>query len=150
MYQIKQFSRMTGVSIEAIRYYERIGVLAAPRRSENGYRKYTDEDIDRLRFIRRARQLDFTLDNITEILALREQGTQPCEYVQNLIHNKITEIQTRIQELEQLCDELTALDKVEQIRSNSPKSHCICHILEVDPKDQKDDANKIRHTLPLR
>lgn len=136
MYQIKQFSRMTGVSIEAIRYYERIGVLAAPNRSDNGYRRYTDEDIDRLRFIRRARQLDFTLDNITEILAIRDQGVQPCEYVQKLIRDKMSEVQTRIQELEQLRDELIALDEVGAASAPSTKSCSVCQILETDLNDK--------------
>ena len=133
MYRIKDLSQITGVSPQTIRYYERIGVLPHARRADNGYRSYTDEDVERLRFIRRARRLGFSLDNITEILAFREQNIPPCEYVQELIQAKITEIQTHIDELEQLRDELAALHEAGKRLTQDVQSGCYCQILETDP-----------------
>ena len=60
--KIGELSSQTGISTEAIRYYERIGLLPEPERAENGYRLYGEEDVERLRFIRSARSLDFSLD----------------------------------------------------------------------------------------
>ncbi len=136
MYRIKQLSQLTDFSPEAIRYYERIGVLEAPDRSSNGYRIYTNSDVEHLRFIRRARQLDFTLENITEILALRDRGQPPCPYVQQLLKRKIAEVQDRIRDLEQLRDELMELDQIGHHISLNEDAVCICQILETKRSQQ--------------
>jgi MerR family Zn(II)-responsive transcriptional regulator of zntA len=130
MYRIKQFSQKTGISPEAIRYYERRGILPAPTHALNGYRAYTEDDIERLNFVRRARQLDFSLDNIAEILAFRDRHTPPCSYVLDLIESKIAEVQARIRELEQLRDELTILRQAGQRLQQNTSDQSICQILE--------------------
>ncbi|MDQ7036837.1 MAG: heavy metal-responsive transcriptional regulator [Anaerolineae bacterium] len=121
-----------GVSPETIRHYERIGILPQAVRAENGYRIYSESDIEQLRFINRARQLHFTLDNIAEILAFREDGTLPCAYVQELITSKISEVETRIQELEMLRSELLELNKLPQELQINETTDCICQIIETD------------------
>ncbi len=135
MYRIKQVRQLTGISPETIRYYERIKMLPAPRRTPNGYRLYTADDVNRLRFIHRSRQLDLSLDNITEILSLRDGGKQPCEIVQSLIRAKIAEIQRRIDDLEQLRDELIALDKIGQTLPPAPLATCVCQIIETNLRE---------------
>ena len=131
MFHIKQFSQKTGVTPESIRYYERRGILPTTR-LQNGYRIYTEADVERLNFIRRARQLDFPLESVAEILALRDGGNIPCEYVQQLLKRKINEVQERIHDLEQLRDELTALDLIGQQTASMPTDGCICRILETN------------------
>jgi MerR family transcriptional regulator, copper efflux regulator len=129
---IQQFAKKIAVSPETIRHYERIGILPQATRAENGYRIYAEADIERLHFISRARQLDFTLDNIAEILAFREDGTPPCDYVQELITSKISEVEIRIQELEKLRAELIELNKPNQALQTEGTTASICHIIKTD------------------
>ena len=75
---IGQLSKATGVNIETIRYYERIGLLAAPARTRGGYRSYDDGDVSRLRFGRRARWLGFSIADIRALSALADQDGISC------------------------------------------------------------------------
>lgn len=88
MLQIGELSERVDVSAQTIRYYERIGVLPEPERAANDYRVYGEEDVSRLRFVRRARALNFSLDDIEEILDLRDQGAALCTSVKGLLENK--------------------------------------------------------------
>ena len=83
--RIKQFAQLTNLSPKTIRYYEDIGLLPPPHRSDNGYRDFDEADADRARFVAGARSLDFSLDDIEEILALREQRAAPCLVVLDLL-----------------------------------------------------------------
>lgn len=130
MYHIKQVSQITGVSTESIRYYERIGIMPPPRRADNKYRQYDDQAVQRLSFIRRARYFDFSLDHIREILTFRDKGIPPCDFVLDLVRQKTNDIQDRIRDLEQLRDELEALQKFEQSEPTNAKTECVCQILE--------------------
>lgn len=96
---IGELAEASGVPSKTIRFYEEAGVLPSPERADNGYRLYDREDIRRLRFVRNARSLDFSLDDLREILALRDQGEAPCRYVIQLLDKKSTEIEERIQQL---------------------------------------------------
>jgi DNA-binding transcriptional MerR regulator len=109
MFNIGELSKQTGVLCVTIRYYEQIGLLPQPERTENGYRIYDEEDIDRLQFIQRARAIEFGLDEIAEILALKECNQAPCDHVMAMMSQRIDEIQERICDLEKLHDELTLL-----------------------------------------
>ena len=138
MFRIGELSALAGVSARTIRYYEKIGLLPPARRADNGYRLYDEADMERLRFIRRARALDFALDDIKEILAFRERGEPPCRYVMDVMSARIEEITARIRDLERLRDELTTLVEAgrrlpEDLQMNS----CVCHLIEtggVEPR----------------
>ena len=80
MYRIGEVSAQTGQSTKTIRYYEEINLTPSAERTANGYRIYSEEDVDRLRFIRSARALDFSLEDIEEILAFRDREEPPCRY----------------------------------------------------------------------
>ena len=75
---IGELSRRTQCNIETIRYYERIGLLPKPRRIGGRYRRYDGEDVGRLRFIRRARELGFTLDEVRELMRLAATKRNEC------------------------------------------------------------------------
>ena len=75
---IGELSRRTGVNIETVRYYEKIGLMPAPARSEGGHRLYGRGHLLRLNFVRRARELGFTLNEIRDLLELAEQRYLPC------------------------------------------------------------------------
>jgi DNA-binding transcriptional MerR regulator len=131
MYSIGQLSQRTGVSSETIRYYERITLLSRPQRAENGYRQYGETDVERLQFIRRSRALDFTLDEIREILAFRERQEPPCRYVMSVMQERMEEIERRIQDLEKLRDEIKDLHEAgKQLPEDVQMKTCVCHLIQ--------------------
>jgi DNA-binding transcriptional MerR regulator len=133
MYRIGQASARAGLSTKTIRYYEEIGLIPPAKRTGNSYRIYTDIDVDRLRFIRSARALDFSLEDIEEILAFRDREEPPCSYVMELMENQINQISNRISELEQLRSELRRLVKVGHgLPEDIQMKTCICHALQAD------------------
>jgi DNA-binding transcriptional MerR regulator len=130
MYTIGELSQQTGVSREAIRYYERIELLPTPQRTSNGYRQYRNEDVERLKFIRRSRMLDFRIEEIHEILAFRERQEPPCQYVMNAMEQRVAEIETRIQDLVKLRDEIQTLHQAGcQLPEDVQMKTCVCHLI---------------------
>lgn len=129
---IKELARQAGVNAPTIRYYEEIGVLPAPSRAENGYRVYSGQDLERLRFVTRARSLDFSLEEIVEILGFRERGEAPCAYVIGQIAARITEVDHKIAELNRLKEELQQLQQqAEQLPlAEIEAKSCVCHLIE--------------------
>jgi DNA-binding transcriptional MerR regulator len=101
-----ELARLAGVSTDTLRHYERKGVLAAPRRSVNGYREYPAEALERVLMVRRALGVGFTLDELARILKERDRGGIPCRQVRELAAAKLVEIETRLSELEAVRDDL--------------------------------------------
>jgi DNA-binding transcriptional MerR regulator len=129
--QIGELARASGTPAKTIRFYEDAGVLPPPHRAENGYRLYGDEDIRRLRFVRNARSLDFSLADLQEILALRDRGEAPCRYVIRLLEEKAVEIEERIRQLGVLQEELQVLlERADSLPDDDIEmKHCICHLI---------------------
>jgi DNA-binding transcriptional MerR regulator len=90
-----------GVSTDTLRHYERVGVLAKPRRTASGYRQYPPEAVKRVRLVRRALEIGFTLEELAEILRVRDSGGAPCKQVRSLAAQKLNELGERINDL---CD----------------------------------------------
>lgn len=130
MLQIGELSKRTGVLSTTIRYYEQINLLPRPHRTESGYRIYDEGDVERLQFIKRARALDFALDEIAEILAFRERYEPPCQYVMKAMREKIDRIQEQIRDLERLGAELSALYEAgQQLPEDVLMRQCVCHLI---------------------
>lgn len=129
--QIGELAEASGVSTKAIRYYEEVGVIPPAERAENGYRLYGAEDVQRLRFIRSARNLDFSLDDLKEVLALRDQGEAPCSYVAQLLEQKSVEIAERIRQLQTLQQELQQLvaQAADLPDDDIEMKECVCHLI---------------------
>lgn len=108
---IGNLGKATGTKVETIRYYERIGLLAQPDRSEGNYRVYGRETLDRLSFIRRARALGFSLDQVRALLALAGDGNRDCATVDALAQEHLREVEEKIADLQALRRELSALVK---------------------------------------
>lgn len=107
--RIGELARRAGVNIQTVRYYERRGLLHDPRRRSAGYREYTDATLERLRFIKRAKELGFTLSEIGELLALRlDPGTTAAE-VKGRAKEKIVEIEGKLRDLERIRHALSHL-----------------------------------------
>ncbi len=131
MVSIGELSQQTGVSTQAIRYYEQIKLLPAPKRADNSYREYDDSDVERLQFVTRARQLDFALGDIAEILAFRDQNEPPCQYVMNVMAQQISAIEERIADLQRLRDELATLHRAGlTMPEDIEMKQCVCHLIK--------------------
>ncbi len=100
--QIGTLSERTGVHIETIRYYERIGVLPRPPRSAGGYRCYGSEDVKRLAFIRRLRELGFSLESVRALLDLAETPRSKCGEVRAMAAGHLTEVRAKIADLRRM------------------------------------------------
>lgn len=99
---IGKLSKRTDCNIETIRYYERIGILPAPPRSAGGFRLYSDDHLKRLMFVRRSRQLGFSLDEIRVLLELVDGGDCTCAEVKALTLNHVAEIRRKVTDLRKL------------------------------------------------
>jgi DNA-binding transcriptional MerR regulator len=129
--QINQLADLTGVSPKTIRYYESIGVLPEPHRSPNGYRDYDAADMERLKLVAGARRLEFSLDDITEILAMRDRGEAPCRVMLEKLAQKADEIAQRITELQQLEQDLRHLHELGKTfpTDDVDGKACVCHLV---------------------
>ena len=96
----------SGCHLETIRYYEREGLLPPPARAGNGYRRYTSDEVERLRFISRGRELGFNLDEIRSLLRLNDDPTMSCCDVDSIARTHLSDIGTRIAELQRMASEL--------------------------------------------
>ena len=96
---IGALSKHTGVNIESIRYYERIGILPAAPRSQGGHRLYPPDQVKRLRFIRRSRQLGFSLEEIRTLLRLVDGGDYTCAEVKVLTEEHLGSVRRKIADL---------------------------------------------------
>ena len=139
--QIGQLAKRVGVSVQTIRFYERRGLLPKPQRKDSGYRIYGEEDLRRLRFIRQAKALRFALEEIGELLRMREKGLSPCCDVIRIGERHLQEVARQIAELERFRDELTRAIK-QWKRSGKPQlpAGSICVLIErvMDTNRQKE------------
>ncbi len=123
---IGQVAREAGVGVETIRFYERKGLIEEPPRRESGYRQYPREAVSRIRFIRRAKELGFTLKEIDELLSLRASPKSRCGDVRERAEAKIDDIEQKIRALQRMK---TALEKLTAVCSGRG-SVTDCPVLE--------------------
>ncbi len=112
-----------GVTTKTIRFYESIGLLPDPPRTPSGYRDYAEGDSDRLTFIKTAQRLGLSLDEIREIIALRDRGQQPCGYVAQVLDRQVSQLDERIREMRRLRDELRAMQAM-ATDARDPGNYC--------------------------
>lgn len=124
---IGELAGRAGVNPKTIRFYEDAGVLPPPERTSSGYRRYGSDDLERLAFVRRAQQLDLRLEEITEILALRDRGQAPCDLVREMAERRLAEVEERIVELHQIREQLR--DLLDRDPAEPNPTGC-CHLIE--------------------
>src|SRR5579885_2777712 len=100
--KIGQVARETGLSIDTIRFYEKQGLLKRSQRTEGGFRLFGLSDIETLKFVRKAQELGFTLNEIRELLILRSDHVPACSHVKELLDQKLTAVEQKIAELQSL------------------------------------------------
>jgi len=136
--QIGELADRVGVNTKTIRYYESIELLPPPDRTPAGYRIYGPDDQTRLTFIKTAQHLGLSLDEIREVLALREAGTPPCEHVRGVLRQQVRDISRRIADLRRLRQDLQTLDAA--IDNIPQDAAAVCRIVEHVRSQHKQQA----------
>jgi DNA-binding transcriptional MerR regulator len=138
---IGALAELTGTKVETIRYYERLELLPAPGRTVGNYRSYEPSHVGRLSFIRRARDLGFSLDQVRALLGLADRKDRSCESVDTIAREHLTEVERKIADLKSLRRELDTL--IGQCRHGTIAE---CRILEaLAPKQRVAPSDKSRH-----
>src|ERR1039457_1372621 len=106
-----ELARLCGVSTDTLRHYERVGVLARAPRTKSGYRQYPPSALDRVRLVRRAISVGFTLEELARLQRIRDKGGAPCRQVRDLALSKLEEVERRLEELTHVRDHLQMLLK---------------------------------------
>ena len=135
--KIGQVSKLSGIGIEALRFYERSGLLGHPARRSNGYRVYDTDVLERLSFIKRAQVLGFSLDEIKQIITEKQAGQSPCAAVREIVRSRLQELDERMAQMKRYRKELiTTLAEWDE--AGDVEGH-ICGLIE---------GSHIQHYLP--
>lgn len=131
-WQIGRVAKETGLSVHAIRFYERQGLLKAPARSEGRFRVFDEGALRELKFIRKSQELGFTLAEIRELTVLRNTNSPPCSHVRDLLNKALGRINEKVTELIRLQNELkAALRKCNRdLKRSGDKPEKCCPVLE--------------------
>lgn len=129
--RIGELASATGVSDKTIRYYEDIGVLPEPERTPSGYRDYTADVADRIRFVKAAQATGLRLGEIREIVALRDRGQAPCSHVAEVVAHRSAELDDQIAELTRMRGELRRLARrAAELDPADCDERQVCHVIE--------------------
>jgi len=115
--KIGELAKQTSLTVGTLRYYSDIGLLQPVQRGDNGYRYYSQNASKQVEFIKKARAIGFTLEEIKTILQVRDRGEKPCSLVQSLLDNKIAQLETQIKKMSLFKGEL---EEYRTSWSNSP------------------------------
>jgi MerR family transcriptional regulator, copper efflux regulator len=132
-YTIGELARLTDYPKDTIRYYERTGLISAPPRTAAGYRRYPQATAERLQMVRRAKELGFSLAEISELLDLLAHRDAPCQHLHCRLIDKLKELDSKISELHRLKDALHTLSQ--SCDPSTPIRHC--PVLAVIAPDEK-------------
>jgi len=131
MMTVSELSKSAQVTPDAIRHYVRIGLLKPRRDPANGYKLFNGDDIKRVKFIRQAKGLGFTLNDIQEIFRHENRGRSPCPTVRDIICRRIDDNRVRLAELNALQHRMEeALEKWKSMPDREPDGDEICHLIE--------------------
>ncbi|TCN44844.1 Hg(II)-responsive transcriptional regulator [Kribbella orskensis] len=122
-----ELAHQAGVNTETLRYYERRGLLTEPPRTPGGYRDYPAATVDLLRFIKRAQELGFTLDEVEELLHLDTGGPDRCDAARALAEHRRVDLEQRIRDLQRMHDSLADLVATCEL----PRADRSCALLDV-------------------
>ena len=139
MLTVNQLARRADAPAHVVRYYTRIGLLKPVAQRDNGYRLFAQSDAARLRFIRMAKQLGFTLHEIHEITRHAERGDSPCGDVRRIVKARIDENRRKIADMQSLQTRMEqALEQWESMPDGEPDGTSVCHLIEsFEPDDDR-------------
>jgi len=128
---VSELAKRAGVTAETVRYYTRSGLLTPKLQGQNGYRYYSDDDLKRLMFVRKAKFLGFELSEISEILNLSKNGNSPCPRVRETLVERIKDTRKKLKELKSLLESLeNAEKKWKEMPDGMPDGNAVCHLIE--------------------
>lgn len=129
--QIGKLAKQAGVTVQTVRFYERRGLLPSPKRRESGFRLYGEDDVRRLRFIRQAKALGFSLDEIKEFLQMRKRGLCPCTDVIKLGEQHLRDVERQIADLTKFREGLSrAVRKWKKSGQQKIEADAFCTLIE--------------------
>ncbi|MCP9269909.1 Zn(2+)-responsive transcriptional regulator [Xenorhabdus sp. XENO-1] len=129
MYRIGQLAKLASVTPDTIRFYEKQGLMAHEGRTEGGYRLYTEQDLQRLRFIRYAKQSGFTLEAIVELLSIRvDPEHHTCQESKQIVDSRLQEVEDKLLEMQKMRNSLKMLSDA---CCGSAHTSTYCSILEI-------------------
>lgn len=134
--RIGELAKAANCTVETIRYYEQQGLLAEPYRSQNNYRIYNKDHLDRLKFIRNCRSLDMTHEEIRELLKLVTSQADNCSAVANLLEAHIEHVSLRITELQDLQQQLVGLRELCQGNTSTSDCNIVHELTEMEITNQ--------------
>ncbi len=120
-YKVGEIAKKVGINLETLRYYEKINLMPQPKRRDSRYRYYDANDLKRLLFIKRSKELGFTLKEIQELLNLKVESTATCGDIKHLTEHKLKDIEERIRDLNNIKMVLVKLI-----------NQCVCEELSTD------------------
>lgn len=121
----------TKTSVHTIRHYTRIGLLHPESHSNNGYKIYSQSDLERIHFINAAKDLGFTLSEIAHIFEESDKGQMPCPLVRDIVKQRIVETRRKIKQLRKMQKRMeNALEEWEKMENRLPNGHSVCHLIE--------------------
>lgn len=101
---IGQFAKINGVNVETVRFYERIGLIPQPSKPVKGFRMYSDEEACRIKFIKKAKDLGFTLSEIEQLMSLREKSDDLCSNISLALEKKIEDIERKVESYQNILN----------------------------------------------
>ena len=129
--KVVDIAKAAGVKPDIVRFYTREGLLSPARNPDNNYQQFDSEDLRRLRFARKARQLGFSLPEIRSILNQADDHHSPCPLVREVFEQRLDEVEREIRELNQLRDRMkSALTAWQAMPDGTPDGHTICRLIE--------------------
>lgn len=129
--QIGELAKQAGVSVQTVRFYEQRKLLSEPARTESGYRQYGPEEVKRLSFIRQAKALGFSLDEIRNIIRSRGRGECPCTDVIAIADRHLADVTEQIEKLERFKQELSrAVRRWKRAGTQTLSAGAICTLIE--------------------
>ena len=149
VWTVAGLARAAGVAPHVVRYYARAGLLHPARRSGNGYRMFGARDLACLKFIRKAKQLGYTLGEIREILDEARQGRSPCPRVRQILQRRVEETRQQLEGLQRLQARMEeALDLWSALPDGVPDGDTVCHLIEAAVEEEEAGSPGGRRGLP--
>jgi DNA-binding transcriptional MerR regulator len=136
--QIGVVAKKIGLSVDAIRFYERNGLLPRPPRTEGGFRRYAENDVETLAFVRRVQGLGFKLSEVRGLLRLRDNRLQPCAPVKRRLEEKLADVQRKLSDLHKLEHDLRLALRTCNRELRKRDAHC--PILRETRKTKQEDG----------
>ncbi len=129
--KVKDIAQAAGVKPDTVRFYTREGLLNPTRNPDNNYQQFDADDLRRLRFARKARQLGFSLPEIRSILAQADDHHSPCPMVREVFEQRLAQVEQDIHELQQLRQRMqSALRVWRDMPDGTPDGHTVCQLIE--------------------